>query len=94
MTTFDYTEKRFEEDIESSFLSPNGGYTKGEKPEVRAVGYDAEGNVTSRGAKKVAPAPKKAESAPKTAAKAPAKKVKVTLKAKRPAPAKKVAVAA
>ena len=68
----------------------NGGYTKGEKPAVRAVGYDAEGNVTSRGAKEAAPTPKKAESAPKTAAKAPAKKVVVTLKAKRPAPVKKV----
>lgn len=72
----------------------NGGYTKGEKPAVRAVGYDAEGNVIGRGTKKAAPAPKKAESAPKTADKAPAKKAKVTLKAKRPAPAKKVTVAA
>ena len=30
------TEKRFEEDIESFFLSPAGGYTKGTAP------YDAE----------------------------------------------------
>lgn len=73
----------------------NGGYTKGEKPAVRAVGYDAEGNVIGRGAKKAAPATKKAESAPKTATKAPVKSAKVTLKAKRPAPAtKKVVVAA
>ena len=31
----DTTEKRFESDIESSFLSPEGGYTKGTEP------YDA-----------------------------------------------------
>lgn len=63
----------------------NGGYTKGEKPAVRAVGYDAEGNVIGRAAKKAAPAPKKAESKAETTKSAPAKKVKVTLKAKRPA---------
>lgn len=63
----------------------NGGYTKGEKPAVRAVGYDAEGNVMGRAAKKAAPAPKKAESKAETTKSAPAKKVKVTLKAKRPA---------
>lgn len=71
-----------------------GEYTKGIKPSKASVRYDENGEVINRFAKKAAPAPKKAESAPKTAAKAPAKKVKVTLKAKRPAPAKKVAVAA
>ena len=29
MAQFDYTEKRFESDIEAAFLSPAGGYTKG-----------------------------------------------------------------
>ena len=32
------TEKRFEEDIESSFLSPNGGYTKGKDTYNAALG--------------------------------------------------------
>ena len=32
------TEKRFEEDIESSFLSPNGGYTKGNDTYNAALG--------------------------------------------------------
>lgn len=71
-----------------------GEYTKGIKPAKASVRYDEHGEVITRSAKKVTPAPKKAESAPKTADKAPAKKVKVTLKAKRPAPTKKVAVAA
>ena len=32
MFIIDKTEKRFESDIEAFFLSPEGGYTKGEAP--------------------------------------------------------------
>ena len=32
MINIDKTEKRFESDIEAFFLSPEGGYTKGEAP--------------------------------------------------------------
>lgn len=90
----DVKNKTFDQVNACRSLYNRGHFTKGIKPVRTSVRYSEAGEVISRSAKKAAPTPRKAESAPKTAAKAPVKKVGVTLKAKRPAPVKKVVVAA